>query len=40
MEKLITVLFVIACLMVTVSNYPDAVEGANVLYSDLFVEEE
>lgn len=39
MEKLITVLIVIACLMVTVANYPDAVEGAHVLYDDLFGEE-
>ncbi len=39
MERLTVVLVVIACLMVTVANYPDAVEGAHVLYNDLFGEE-
>ena len=39
MERLIVVLVVIACLMVTVANYPDAVEGAHVLYNDLFGDE-
>lgn len=39
MERLIMVLVVIACLMVTVANYPDAVGGAHVLYNDLFGEE-
>ena len=39
MEKLITILVVIVGSMVTVSNYPDAVEGAHVLYNDLFGEE-
>lgn len=39
MERLILVLVVIACLTVTVANYPDAVEGAHVLYNDLFGEE-
>jgi hypothetical protein len=39
MERLIMVLVVIACLMVTVANYPDAVEGAYELHNDLFGEE-
>ena len=39
MEKLIMILVVIACSMVTVANYPDAVEGAHALYNDLFGEE-
>lgn len=39
MERLAKVLFIVACLMVTVANYSDAVEGAHVLYNDLFGEE-
>lgn len=39
MEKLTLVAVVVACLMVMVANYPDAVEGAHVLYADIFGEE-
>jgi hypothetical protein len=39
MEKLALVLLIIASLMVTVSKYPDAVEGAQTLYIDIFGEE-
>jgi hypothetical protein len=38
MERLAKVLFIIACLMVTVANYSDAVEGAHELYNDVFGE--
>lgn len=36
MEKLTLVAVVVACLLVMVANYPDAVEGAHILYNDLF----
>lgn len=39
MEKLTVIMVVIACLMVSIANYPDAAEGARVLYTDLFGEE-
>jgi hypothetical protein len=39
MEKLSLITVIIACLLVMVANYPDAVEGAHVLYADIFGEE-
>jgi hypothetical protein len=38
MEKLALVLLIIASLMVCMSKYPDAVEGAQALYIDIFGE--
>ena len=38
MEKLTLIAVIVACLMVMVANYPDAIDGAQALYADIFGE--